>query len=267
MTLTFFLALWKDYTQLAPQAEVIHRMFSEQNDRVVNDHVAFRTFANSPLSLDKLEPVLLAMDYQVQEQYRFGAKKLRARSYIHSNPDIPKIFLSELLTHELSNNSQSILAKYTQQIEAPHLSPEIFWSGRHWSMPTWQDYNDLLQESEYAAWLCAIGLRANHFTISINHLNKQHDVQSVLAEVKTAGFVVNTTGGEIKGSPNVYLEQASTMADKQVFTFGDGSEHEIPTCFYEFALRYRQSNGQYFQGFVEGNADKIFDSTNVAVGM
>jgi hypothetical protein len=267
MTLTFFLALWNDYTKLAPQAEDIHRMFTESNDKVINDHVAFRTFAGTPISLDNLEPVLLAMDYSVQEQYRFEAKKLRARSYVHADPDVPKIFLSELLTHELSEQAQTILAKYTQQIDAPHISPEIFWSGRHWEMPTWDDYQTLLSESEYAAWLTAIGLRANHFTISINHLNNQRDVRTVLDTVKQAGYAVNTTGGEIKGSPSVYLEQGSTMADKKVFTFGDGSEHEIPTCFYEFALRYKQADGKYFQGFVEGNADKIFDSTNVAVGM
>lgn len=267
MTLTFFLALWKDYTQLAPQAEAIHRLFTEQHETVVNDHVAFRTFANTPLSLDNLEPVLIAMDYQVQEQYRFETKKLRARSYVHPNKDVPKIFLSELLTHELSENAQAILNKYTKDIETPHLSPEIFWSGRHWPMPSWDDYTALLAESEYAAWLSVIGLRANHFTISINHLKAYRDVQSVLALVKQAGYGVNTTGGDVKGSPKVFLEQGSTMADKQLFTFADGSEHEIPTCFYEFALRYRQPNGQYFQGFVEGNADKIFDSTNVAVGM
>lgn len=262
MTHTFFLALWKDYTQLAPQAEVIHTLFTQQNGQVINDHVAFRTFANTPISLDKLEPVLLAMGYQVQAQYRFEEKKLRARSYIHPDEHAPKIFLSELLTKELSDRAQGILATYTQQIEAPYLSPEIFWSGRHWEMPNWEDYCALLEESEYAAWLSVIGIRVNHFTISINHLTKQSDVQSVLSEVKNAGFAVNTTGGEIKGSPSVYLEQGSTLADRQMFVFGDGSEHTIPTCFYEFALRFRQPNGEYFQGFVEGNADKIFDSTN-----
>lgn len=263
MTNTFFLALWKDYTQLAPQAEVIHSLFAQQNSQVINDHVAFRTFANTAISLESLEPVILSMGYQPQAQYRFEAKRLKARSYIHPDSTVPKIFLSELLTEELSAGAQDILASYTQQIVEPHLSPEIFWSGRHWSMPSWQDYSTLLEESEYAAWLSVMGLRANHFTISINHLDSHQDIQSVLNTVKQAGFTINTTGGEIKGSSDVYLEQGSTMADRQVFTFHDGSEHTIPTCFYEFALRYPMPNGKWFQGFVEGNADKIFDSTNV----
>jgi hypothetical protein len=33
--------------------------------------------------------------------------------------------------------------------------------------------------------------------------------------------------------------------------------HDIPGCYYEFALRH---NG--FDGFIAGSADKIFESTN-----
>jgi copper chaperone CopZ len=129
-------------------------------------------------------------------------------------------------------------------------------------MPTWVEYQALLAESEYAAWLLAIGLRANHFTISVNHLENYRTLQQVVQAVKEAGFALNTVGGEIKGSSEVFLEQASTLADKQQVEFADGDEHQIATCFYEFALRYPQSDGALFQGFVEGNADKIFDSTN-----
>lgn len=258
----FFAALWQDYTQLAPQAQVIHDLFCANGDRVVNDHVAFRTFADSPVSLDQLEPLILAMGYSVQAQYRFEQKKLRARSYIHPDTQIPKIFLSELLVAELSERARATLAKYTAQIESTALDGSIFYSGRAWSMPTWEEYQSLLAESEYGAWLLAIGLRANHFTISVNHLAQYASVAQVVEAVKTAGFAVNSVGGEIKGSPAVYLEQASTLADQQRVVFAGGDAHPIATCFYEFALRHRQPDGELFQGFVEGNADKIFDSTN-----
>lgn len=266
----FFNELWRDYVQLAPQAQVIAHYFAQQNAEVVNDHVAFRTFAGTALDLDHLEPLLLELGYQIQEQYRFEAKKLRARSYQHREPGVPKVFLSELLINELSPAAQTILKKYTDQIRSTELGPEVFYSGRAWFMPSWSDYSALLAESEYAAWLVAIGLRANHFTISINHLAQlegvaqgdKNSVEMVLDTVKNLGFAVNTTGGEVKGSPEVMLEQGSTLADQQLFMFSDGVQHSIPTCFYEFALRYKQPNGEVFQGFVEGNADKIFDSTN-----
>jgi len=44
--------------------------------------------------------------------------------------------------------------------------------------------------------------------------------------------------------------------------FADGDRHEIPTCYYEFARRYRDREGALFQGFVTASADKIFESTD-----
>jgi len=36
----------------------------------------------------------------------------------------------------------------------------------------------------------------------------------------------------------------------------------IPSCFYEFALRHPLADGTLFDSFIEGNADKIFESTH-----
>ncbi|MFG1490645.1 DUF1338 family protein, partial [Oceanospirillum sp. HFRX-1_2] len=87
-------------------------------------------------------------------------------------------------------------------------------------------------------------------------------IQRVLDRVKEAGYAVNTVGGEVKGTPEALLEQGSTMADRQQIEFAGGELHEIPTCFYEFALRYPNAEGDVYQGFIEANADKIFESTN-----
>ena len=62
---------------------------------------------------------------------------------------------------------------------------------------------------------------------------------------------------------DVLLEQGSTLADRAEFTFAGGQVEEIPTCYYEFAKRYRTSDGRLYQGFVAASADKIFESTNV----
>ncbi len=58
------------------------------------------------------------------------------------------------------------------------------------------------------------------------------------------------------------LEQSSTLADEAVAEFTDGDQL-IPSCFYEFALRYAMPNGKLYTGFVAASADKIFESTNV----
>ena len=52
------------------------------------------------------------------------------------------------------------------------------------------------------------------------------------------------------------------MADKQTVVFSDTSLI-IPSCFYEFALRYPNANGSMYTGFVAASADKIFESTNI----
>ena len=79
--------------------------------------------------------------------------------------------------------------------------------------------------------------------------------------LKNAGFRLNSSGGEIKGSPAVYLEQSSTMADHMPVRFSD-MEKVIPSCFYEFAKRYEVAPNKLYTGFVAASADKIFESTD-----
>lgn len=258
----FFDSLWQNYIDITPQAEQIRQLFEATDGDVINDHVAFRTFANTPLQLDNLVPLILDMGYEVQGDYDFKAKKLRAKSFIHPDHTVPKIFISELLTDQLSETAQAIIGKYTAEMTEQSVDHSVFWSGLHWSTPAWEDYQTVMDESEYGAWLLAIGIRVNHFTVSINHLTSTNSIREVLQRVKDAGFAVNTVGGEVKGTPESLLEQGSSMADRMPFTFADGQSHEIPTCFYEFALRHPDSEGVVYQGFIEANADKIFESTN-----
>ena len=259
----FFESLWSSYVAVTPQAAKIQALFSDQGETVLNDHVAFRTFANSPISLAKLEPMLQQMGYQAYGAFRFESKHLVARCYKHPEANLPKIFLSELLTHELSESAQAVVAKLVAQIPQDAVqSPAIFWQGRLWGAPSISDYQTLTAESEYAAWLSTMGLQANHFTVSINLLKKYPTIDAVNQLLLDQGYILNTVGGLVKGSAQVYLEQSSTMADKVDFTFADGETQAIPSCFYEFARRHEQADGSLFDSFIEGNADKIFDSTN-----
>lgn len=75
------------------------------------------------------------------------------------------------------------------------------------------------------------------------------------------GFVLNKSGDAIKGTPADLLEQSSTMANEISVQFADGI-YKIPSCYYEFAKRYKMPNGSLYQGFVAASADKIFESTN-----
>ncbi len=263
---TFFDALWQKYVTMTPQARVIHDAFAESSDKVVNDHVAFRTFNHPAINIAKLEAHFLALGYRRFEPYDFPAKKLNAMSYLPPNASLPRIFLSELRCEALSPAAQAILQQSLASLSDLSADPiECLWAGRLWESPASGDYTSLLAESEYAAWVLVHGLCANHFTISINHLSEP-DIRRVNQRVEALGFRINDSGGPIQGSAEVGLEQSSTLADTMTFTFADGVTGTVTTCYYEFAKRYPDASGQLYQGFVTSSADRIFESTDVNRG-
>jgi len=254
--------IWQQYIEVTPSADKIHQLLGDGKD-VINDHVAYRTFDIEKVNLKKLANHLLTIGYIECGQYDFAAKKLTAKHYEHSDNTMPKVFISELRVKEFSNQVQKIIHSLVDPLPE-HISeqPNFLYSGRSWDISS-TDYQTLLAESEYAAWLAAWGYRANHFTVSINHLDNYDAIMDVNTHLKQAGYKLNTTGGEVKGNETVMLEQSSTLADKALVEFTDKSL-EIPSCFYEFAKRYPKPDGQLYTGFVAASADKIFESTNAS---
>jgi len=255
-----FEQLWTQYLSVTPSAARIHQLLG-QGKPLVNDHIAMRTFDLEQVNLEQLASHFKAVGYQECGDYQFEAKRLHAKHYEHTDPAQPKVFISELKTAEFSPELQQIVASLVAQLDAAQVAtPEILTSGRCWQL-SFADYLKLQQESEYAAWTAAWGFRANHFTVSINQLAGSPSIQQVNQQLEQAGFTLNCSGGKVKGSPETLLEQSSTMADHAEVNFTDGS-HSIPSCFYEFALRYPLPDGNLFTGFVPASADKIFESTH-----
>lgn len=257
-----FANLWDNYLSVTPSAVEVHKLLgTTQQDDIINDHIALRTFNIEKVSLEKLAAHFLAVGYKECGEYHFEAKKLYAKHFEHSDPKQPKVFISELLIDQCSEQLQKIVTDLVDQIDPNAVTADNFlYSGTHWSVDS-QTYKALLAESEYAAWMAAWGYRANHFTVNINELKNFETIESVNDALKKAGFALNTSGGEIKGSAEVLLEQSSTLADDYTVQFSDG-EMTVPSCFYEFALRYPMANGELYTGFVAASADKIFESTN-----
>jgi hypothetical protein len=235
----------------------------ESKNRGNGDHIALRTFALDSVNLQTLAAHFIHIGYEQKGDYDFASKKLTAAHFEHPDPKVPKVFISELRVNELSEVAQSIIHKMLDQMDSSVVSNDNFlYSGTHWQV-TSSDYKTLLEESEYAAWMSAWGYRANHFTVSVNHLASINELSDINELLKQADFALNTSGGEIKGGEDVCLAQSSTMADKSEVQFSDTSL-TIPSCFYEFAQRYKMQNGEYYQGFVAASADKIFESTNAS---
>ena len=93
-------------------------------------------------------------------------------------------------------------------------SSELIFKGRLWEQPSFELYEKLQVETEYAAWMYVNGFCANHFTVDINKLDNFDSLQQVNEFLKENGYKMNASGGEIKGTPTQMLEQSSILADK-----------------------------------------------------
>ncbi|MFZ4520430.1 MAG: DUF1338 domain-containing protein [Bacteroidales bacterium] len=258
-----FTRLWADYTRQNPSTNKIHDLFVSEGETVVNDHIAFRTFRHSTIGIDQLARVFLKNGYELKGDYHFEAKKLYAKHFEHcSDPEAPRVFISELLVEEFSQQLQKTVSDWIGHIPAAlHESDDIIYAGNVSGIPSFQVYEALRTESEYAAWLYVNGFCANHFTVSVNRLHKYDTIEKVNMFLKSHGFLLNDAGGEIQGTPGELLEQSSIRAGMVKFNFLDGT-HEIPGCYYEFAKRYPDTDGNLYSGFIAKSADKIFESTN-----
>lgn len=255
--------LWQQYINETPQVATIHQLFTERGERVTNDHIAIRTFADRRVNIEKLAQVFIKLGYQEKGQYTFKTKKLSAKHYEHQHDtQQPKIFISELQLDAFSHQLQQVAIQCINNIPTGLLdTAELLYSGIHWQPLDYNIYQQLLAESEYAAWLYAFGFRANHFTMNINQLQNFDSLAEVNRFLEDHQIELNQSGGKIKGTPEQLLEQSSTLAAKVDKHFKQGS-YSIPNSYYEFAKRYPDQSGTLYQGFIAQSADKIFESTD-----
>ena len=256
---TLFQDLWQQYVAITPQVQEIHAAFVAAGETVKNDHVAFRSLDFAGFDTNTMAKDFEALGYKIRGDYVFEQKKLQAIHLEGPDSSYPKVFISHLETAKISETARSILKKHMQYLELKPGVP-LCLQGRAW-MPSKEDYEALLAESEYAAWFLAFGFCVNHFTVSINALKNFESVSDVNEFLKAKGFKLNSSGGEIKGGPDVHLEQSSTLAGQVEVDFAEGRS-VIPSCYYEFAKRYPMKDGNLYQGFVAKSADKIFESTD-----
>lgn len=258
-----FAKLWSDYIEQNPTVQKVYESFVNLGETVLNDHIAIRTFNDPRMNINVLEKPFVAAGYMPMGEYTFEAKKLRAKHYeVPNHPEDPKVFISELVLEDFTKELQNLVAESINKIDnSVYASNELIFSGSIWKKPSFNVYERLREESEYAAWLYVYGFRANHFTVSINSLKKLNTIEKVNQHLKDQGFILNGSGGEIKGTKEELLQQSSILAENIPINFKEGT-YEIPSCYYEFAIRYFDTNGKLYNGFIAKSADKIFESTD-----
>lgn len=252
-------SMWRDYTEMNPQAKRIWDLFTARGEQVVNDHIALRTFNLPRIGVDVLANAFVRAGYQARGTYAFPEKKLVAKHY--EAPGRPKVFISELQVERFDITVQRLISELVSTMDASLTGRfDLCVSGRPWSL-SFDVYEQLRESSEYAAWVAAFGFRPNHFTVLVNELQTFGSLQAVNEFLEGQGFLLNDAGGKIKGSPAVLLEQSSVLANTIEVPFSDGV-HRIPGCYYEFAKRYPVPGGELYQGFIASSADRIFESTD-----
>lgn len=279
--------LMQRYQQRVPDVEgVMEAMIKEgiiaDRSQIENDHIAFRTMGVPQLGIQSFEKIFLHYGYRKQERYNFQAKKLNAFWYAPPSPEFPRIFVSELRVHELSEVAQRIIYSYTDEVKTDPVDDlnldnweevDAFLHKALWRLPTLEDYERLQQESEYAAWVIYNRYYLNHFTVSIHSLPDGLDsIQGYNDFLERNGFKLNDSGGKIKVSPDGLLLQSSTVAEMIEAEFAEGKKKMISGSYVEFAERrvlpaYSHLSKSELkrehrrEGFEAGNADKIFEST------
>jgi hypothetical protein len=252
---------WDEYCEITPDAARVRALLESRGERLVNDHVAYRTFDLPGISRLELGARFEPWGYVRQEDLDFAEKKLTATSWLHPDPLRPKIFISELrvgeVSAELGSWIRAVVAERVDGAPSPtRLAPT-------WAPPAHADYARFYAESEYAAWTAAFGIRVNHFTVLVNELRSFGQGDERLPALNLAlqahGFTLNSSGGIVKGSPAEGLEQSSTVARRVTWRFREG-EREIMSCYFEFAYRHPGADGRLFQGFVPASANRIFES-------
>jgi hypothetical protein len=258
-----FSRLWSNYINSNPSAGRIHGLFKSEGEDVVNDHIAFRTIDFPEIDIDVISKPFVRNGYVVKGEYIFEGKHLFAKHFeLPDDQMAPRVFISQLRTKEFSPFLQNLFKDVMNKVpKCTFLSPELIFTGSVFEPLSYETYKRLLEESEYAAWFYVSGFRANHFTVSINSLKKHNDIYKVNKFLKDKGYLLNSSGGEVKGTKEELLQQSSTMADIVKIKFIEG-EFEVPSCYYEFAQRFPDNTGKLYRGFIARSADKIFESTN-----
>ncbi|MDR6784332.1 hypothetical protein ABIE26_002279 [Pedobacter africanus] len=284
---TFLNILFERYSQQVPAVKkitnaLISNGVIEGQDEIINDHIAFRTLGVPHLGITSFEKIFLHHGYQKRDNYYFEGKKLNAYWYAPPSPEYPRIFMSELMVEKLSDRAQALIEKYTRHINADPVDALDLDNGAQigeffhqplWQLPEKSDYQALLEESEYAAWVIYNRYYLNHYTISVHDLKPGYrHLEDFNAFVESLGLKLNTEGGKIKVSPDGLLRQSSTVAEMQEAVFANDEKMEIAGSYVEFSERLvlpqytdlpaseiRSEHRR--EGFETGNADKIFEST------
>lgn len=289
--------LWHRYRDRVPHVAAYEQLVARFESRFVNDHIAFRTFANQqPLTgISSLARIFEALGYRAAGLYTFEDKFLQAIHYQHPHPELPKLFVSELQVWRLPGDAQEIIertladhrpAPARQLLASLHrladlaiLDQASSWENMlaecveqieslPWSPPEADEVVTLDAASQYAAWVLVHGYNVNHFTSLINshQVPELADIERTVYRLRQAGVPMKA---EIEGAPQSILRQTATAAAVvDVAVKRDGEAATMPWTYAYFELAERgevadpeTGRRRRFEGFLGAQATQLFEMT------
>lgn len=288
-----FDSLWERYRERMEYVRKYESLIQSHGAMFFNDHIAFRTIAlQKPLAgIFMISRIFESLGYSSANCYEFPDKHFSSIHYQHTNPRLPKLFITQLKIWELSKPSQRIIER-TLKSHRPPLENAIldalyniekasaaeeakllksmmrYFSELPWDVPLKKDVLELDKESQYGSWVLVNGYDVNHFTALVDShgVPSLDDIEKVVNEMRRAGIPMKK---EIEGERGTKLRQSSTEAVTTRVLVRDGSkktEMSWTYAYFEIAQRPLLKNpvtGQMerFEGFLGGQAVHLFDMT------
>ena len=289
-----FDTLWDTYRKRVSYVATYEQVIQGAKATFVNDHIAFRTFAcQQPLTgISTISRIFEALGYRAAGSYHFEDKQLSAIHFQHTNPQFPKLFISELKVWELPKEARDMIGRTLRShranvgeetLAALHnldrdasaardLLPEIVAQFQQlpWLLPRREDVAALNSVSQYAAWVLVHGYNVNHFTSLINShgVAALDDIEKTIAVLQKAGVPMKA---EIEGERGSKLRQTATEAVKiDVEVVDQGVPAKMPWSYAYFELAQRDAvtdpaTGKKvrFEGFLGPQATNLFEMTRL----
>ena len=291
--LELFDRLWSRYRERVSYVSDYERIVHDSGATFVNDHIAFRTFANQHphTGITTISRIFEALGYRAAGCYQFEGKHLNAVHFQHSHPCFPKLFFSELKTWELGFAAQqaisATLSSHRQPIADRALTRLISldddkqrdWTDLMdtvlmqfhelpWELPAMEHVIALNKESQYAAWVLVHGYNVNHFTSLINShdVDELDDIEKTIQALQATGVPMKD---HIEGEKGSKLRQSATAAvviDVEVLDGGSKTCMPWTYAYFELAERNRitdPATGEAvrFEGFLGPQATNLFEMT------
>ena len=293
-----FDTLWDTYRHRVSYVQTYEQVIRKAGATFFNDHIAFRTFAcqQPQVGIASLSRIFEALGYRAAGSYHFEDKQLSAIHFQHSNPQFPKLFISELKVWELPAPQREIINRIVKS-HRPAVSEAILVALQNldqksdsrsptpdslltdvvaqfhelpWLLPRREDVTELNKVSQYAAWVLVHGYNVNHFTSLINShgVAGLDDIEKTIAALSAAGVPMKA---EIEGERGSKLRQTATEAVKiDVQVSDQGRPATMPWTYAYFELAQRDTitdaaTGKKvrFEGFLGPQATNLFEMTRV----